>query len=192
MLPDKLKAGGQIFAIEYKDYIEPGKRGRVNYTHTLIEIKSDCDIQYQAETIIHEALHIAEERAGLKMDETFIQTFGRMWFCVLRDNPSLFSQDKIRICGFDYTVTQVDVVDKDSQQDLASWTRNYLCKMLMFKGLSDDAKEKHLMYMIFNALEAVLDVDIEQETAERICNWLHAILKDNPQIWPHNVIGEEF
>ena len=189
MLPTKLKAGGQEFAIEYKDFVAPGKRGMVNYGQTRIDIRSDHDIQTQAETIIHEAFHIAEAKSNLKLEEKIVQTFGRVLFAVLRDNPDLFNQDTIRICGFDYKVLRVDVVDKDSEADLASWVKH--CEFRLAGDLSSENHGLHLTYMLLNATESVLDTDLDYDAKHRLGDWLHAILKDNPQIWPHNVIEEE-
>jgi len=190
MIPDKLKAGGQEFTIEYKEYVAPGKRALVTYSQTRIDIKSDRDIQTQAEAIFHEVLHIAEKFSNLNLEEKFIQTVARQWFGILRDNPDLFNQDVVRVCGWDYRVVYADVIDKDADEDLGSQTVHEQHEFRIADDLSPDAKELYLMYCIFNAIEAVLDISVEQDIGERLSHWLHAIFKDNPQIWPHRMIEE--
>lgn len=190
MLPTKLKAGGLEFNIEYKDFVDYGKRGRLYFEENRMTIKNGQCPQVQNESITHETLHIAEIMAGLDLEEKYVQSAGLVLFGILRDNPNLFTQNRIKGAGFVYDVIFLDPVDPDGETESVLWIKHDSCQIRIKSGTGPVRAEQLLMYAVLDIIDLILDLDTVQDVKHRLGNWLYTLLKDNPQIWPHVVMGE--
>lgn len=96
-IPDKIKIGGKIYAVEQTENLRLGAlncTGECDYENLKIRlVPYTCEGKKQAD-FIHEVVHAIADNLGYKQqDEQAVEAFAQALYAVIKDNPKMFKED---------------------------------------------------------------------------------------------------
>lgn len=94
-IPNKVKIGGIIYAIDYTDRFQGGcdREAEIDYWNSTIEIKSGLGKQRTERNFFHEIVHAILDNTGFKdHDERVIDAIAGGLYALIKDNPEIFKE----------------------------------------------------------------------------------------------------
>jgi hypothetical protein len=92
MIPNQIKIGGQVYAVNVVDNCNAENRncdGQIIYSKDTIEIRSDMKGDYLKYVLLHEVFHGIYEHCGFEQNENEVDRLTRALHMVMKDNPQL-------------------------------------------------------------------------------------------------------
>ena len=93
MLPLRLSLLGREVVIEPVE-VFPGQLGEADSNTNVIKIKTQQQALMEADTLLHECLHLVSDYLQLNMNERQVYCVSVAIFALLRDNPDLINYFK--------------------------------------------------------------------------------------------------
>jgi len=93
MIPDKVKIGGQVYAVKIVDKCNADNRntdGQIIYSQDTIEIRKDLTGDYLDYVLLHEIFHGIYEHCGFEQNENEVDRLSKALHMVIKDNPDIF------------------------------------------------------------------------------------------------------
>jgi hypothetical protein len=90
-IPKKINYIGSDYTVELESKVtaKSGSMGLVDHAEQAIYINCDISPQMQAETCLHELVHVIDNKFAIELDETQVLRLSMGFYGLLRENPKL-------------------------------------------------------------------------------------------------------